>query len=254
VTAAIDILGGGWPLWTAAALLGAWLTLDETSWGQTWLSQPLPAALLAGLATGDMTAGLLIGLPFQLATLGNLPVGQSFLGDKPGPVIGVVFAVSGNLAPSGTLPWTMDGATASGVGWLLVLLAVASIMGNSVVMLERKLRVRWSAGTLRSLRDGRTGRLDAAQRRSMVLTAVRGAASTLIWGGVATSYGLAAVAQMPNCLAEAMAVLPALCPALAVGALVELYGSRRGLRWLGAAFLGSLAVAWVIALRGGGAA
>ena len=34
------------------AVLGGWLVLDDTAWAQTWISQPLPAGLLAGLAAG----------------------------------------------------------------------------------------------------------------------------------------------------------------------------------------------------------
>lgn len=251
--ASVFLVDAAWPLWTAAALLGAWLTLDETSWIQTWFSQPLPAALLAGLLVGDVTAGLLIGLPFQLATIGNLPVGQSFLGDKPAPVVGVVVAAAGDLEGVGTLPWAMSDNGATLVGWLLILLAIASILGHQVVHLERRLRIGWSAASLRNLRDGNTRRLDQAQRRCLTVTLARGAATTVIWGLVAVKVWIPAASRLPILLGDAMAIMPALCPAVAVGALAELYGSRRGLRWLGMGLLGSLAVAWLVALRVGGA-
>ncbi len=241
-----------WPAWLIVAAVGAWLTLDETALAQTWLAQPLPAAIIAGLLTGDPAAGLLVGLPFQLATLGNLPVGQSFLGDKAAPTVGVVAAAAGGLGGQAAAPWSLDPAVAARVGWLLVLLAVASIVGHQAVKLERALHVRWSASAMRSLRDGNTSRLDAVQGRSLGATAARGAISALLWAWIAGTWWLPALDAAPAFVTETAAMIPVLTPALAVGALAELYGSRRGMRWFAGGLLAVLAAAWLMALGGGG--
>ncbi len=76
------------------ALLAGLLALDDVALGQTWFSQPLPAALLSGFFCGDPLTGLAIGLPLQLILVVNLPVGQSFTGD---PSVAIVAAVGATV-------------------------------------------------------------------------------------------------------------------------------------------------------------
>ena len=58
-------------------LLGGVLALDGTSVGQFMLSRPLIAAGLAGIATGSLQAGIVIGVLLEALQLAVLPVGAA---------------------------------------------------------------------------------------------------------------------------------------------------------------------------------
>ena len=79
-----------WLGWFGLSLLGGLLALDETAFAQTWLAQPLPAALAAGLVLGDPVAALLPGVLMQLLVLANLPVGGTASLDATSATVGVV--------------------------------------------------------------------------------------------------------------------------------------------------------------------
>jgi mannose/fructose/N-acetylgalactosamine-specific phosphotransferase system component IIC len=102
---AAAMVAPGDPGWLALLLLGALgglLLLDDTALAQTWFSQPLPVAVLTGAFCGDPLTGLALGLPIQLILAGNLPVGQSFIGDPVPPMVAVVGAAV--LAGDGLQP------------------------------------------------------------------------------------------------------------------------------------------------------
>jgi len=251
----LAVIGTGTvPSVALVAVLGAWLSLDETSLGQTWLGQPLPAATLTAWLLGEPAVGLLIGLPFQLVTLGNLPVGQTFLGDKSAAVVGVVAAA----VTSGFLDEALNGEVlrpgpGSGmVGWLLILLALASLVSHRLVKLERSWRVRWGTWTLRSLRDGGTGHLDRVQRISLVVTGLRGAITALAVFWLASEVWQPGYSQLAARWHDGLSMLPWLTPAVGLGALADLYASRAGVRWLVGAFVLTLALIWTVAWRGAG--
>ena len=79
----------GWGFWPLLVLLGMVLAMDENSLAQTWLSQPLPAGILAGCLAGDPATGALLGVLMQLVVIGNFPVGASFCLDTGSAVLGV---------------------------------------------------------------------------------------------------------------------------------------------------------------------
>lgn len=257
------MIGAGWeaalfdslPAWTLGAVLvlGAWTSLDDTALAQTWLGQPLPAAVLGGYLLGDPAAGLALGLPIQLATLGNLPVGRSFLGEQAAPVVGVLAAAAaaGFLTPGEALPLLRPGPGSERVGWLLVLLAAAGLAGHRLVKAERSWHERLSAGALRALRDGRRGHLDLVHLRCLLGTALRGALVTFVVYTTARLVWIPAFADLPERLREALGLLPWFTPAVALGSLMDLYGSRAGRRWLAGAFAAVLAALWWAAWRGG---
>ena len=81
-------------LWLS--LLGGWVALDGTSFGQFMISRPLVAASLAGWIAGDATAGAGIGVVLEAFHLGILPIGAA-RHPESGPaaiVAGATFATS----------------------------------------------------------------------------------------------------------------------------------------------------------------
>ncbi len=237
-----------WLFWPLLALLGALLALDDTSVGQTWLSQPLPAALLAGVLVGEPAAGLLPGLLVQLVVVGNLPVGSSFRLDASSATLGLVTGAllagwSAPLRPLAGAAWT--GATAAGVGVIVVAAALASVAGGWLVHLERRARLGWMLDGYRSVRDGELGRLERLQARCLVVTGLRGAVLTLLWTGVASLAWDAGPAGWPPVVVAVAALVPWFVPALAVGTLLERFGPRRTLPWVGAGTAVGLVLAWL---------
>lgn len=244
---ALDMMGGfsgmHWVLVGWLSLLAGLLALDDTALGQTWLSQPLPAAALAGLVCGQPLLGLAIGLPLQLALVMNLPVGQTVTGDASA---GAVAAVGGALL-SGRVPAALGGFRglangASGgasagdlalTGWLLLGAALWSLGGHPLIQAERRLHLVWMLQGRRTLRDGSLSRVERIHSRCLAATLVRGA----LYGGV----GVLAVAglwvpafeALPAGLRGAMAWVPVLAAALGLGAVLERYGVARHWRWIG---------------------
>lgn len=111
----LGLAGTDWVVFGSLAALAGCLALDETAAAQTWLSQPLPAALLAGAVAGDPALGLAVGLPLQLALTMNLPVGQTITGDVSGAAVAVVGAAAvGGSRPgwpiARTTPRSRDGS------------------------------------------------------------------------------------------------------------------------------------------------
>lgn len=238
-----------WAVWLGLAALGAWLSADETSLGQTWFSQPLPAAILTGLVLGDPGAALLPGLLLQLVVVGNLPVGASFRLDEAGATVGVIGGalLAGWSVPSrlvSAAAWT--GSTATGLGWLLVLTVAASLIGGWVVHAERQRRLAWMLDGYRSVRDGDLDRLEGLHRRCLLVTLLRGAVLTLAWVVVsAWLWELGGPALLAAPLRGALGLLPLLVPMLAVGSLSERFGPRRAWRLVAAGAAVGFLVAWL---------
>lgn len=249
---AIDMMGGftgaHWALVGWLSLLAGLLALDDTALGQTWLSQPLPAAALAGLLCGQPLLGLAVGLPLQLALVMNLPVGQTVTGDASA---GAVAAVGGALL-AGRVPAAIGGGhgVPAGVaggdlaltGWLLLGAALWSLGGHPLIQAERRLHLVWMLQGRRTLRDGSLSRVEGIHGRCLVATLLRG----VLYGGV----GVLAMAglwvpgfeALPAGLRGAMAWVPVLAAALGLGAVLERYGVARHWRWVG---VGAIA-GWVL--------
>ncbi|MFH1842804.1 MAG: PTS sugar transporter subunit IIC [bacterium] len=220
------------------ALLGAVLTLDDTALAQTWLSQPLPAALLAGMVCGAPLTGLMLGIPFQLVTLGNLPVGQSFFSDKVSAVVAGVgaAALSGQTLSFWPGATTMTGASGM-LGWILLAMVLCSFAGHWSIQLERRAFVVWMQEGHRSLRDGKLRRFDLILLRCLATTALRGFGLSLLWLCVLVLVWIPVYQQLPSRLQDALAIMPMLVPPLAVGILLNLYGAKRNWVWMFGGFL-----------------
>lgn len=222
--------GGQGPALVAwLALLAGCLALDETALAQTWLSQPLPAALLAGLVAGEPSLGVALGLPLQLALTMNLPVGQTVTGDAAGAAVATV----GAAALAGANPaWPGAGADAALAGWLLLGAALVSLAGHPLVQAERRLHLVWMLQGHRTLRDGRLGRIEAIQGRCLAVGFLRGAVFAAVALLAVAGIWLPLLDVLPGGLRAAMAWLPWLATALGLGAVAERYGVARHWRWV----------------------
>ncbi len=240
---ATQLLGMPWPTVGLLVALGALLSLDDTAWGQTWLGQPLPAGLLAGLVCGDPQAGVAVGLPFQLVTLGNLPVGQSFTGEKVSATIaGVGSAVLASPAPVALAG--LGGEARGLTGWLLLGVCLLSLAGNKIVQLERGTHFAWMLEGHRTLWDGRVERFARLQMRCLLTTALRGAVMTAAALLLLAGFWLPLYQQLPDRATRACALLPLLAPPMAVAAVGDLLGWRHSWRWIASGLVAGLLLAW----------
>lgn len=238
-----------WLTWIGLAALGAWLAADENSLIQTWMSQPLPAAILAGLVVGDPMALVLPGILMQLVVIGNLPVGASFELDPSSATMGV--ATGALLAgwtppPPLTAPGSWTAADAAGLGWLVVLMALASQVGGQLVHAERQYRLRWMLDGYRSVRDGDVARLEGLHRRCLAVTAARGALLTLVWTAISAGLWRLTPGALPAVLGEALALVPLLVPMIAVGALIQCFGPRRAWSLVAVGTVMGLGMGWLL--------
>lgn len=236
------LLGMPWGTVGSLALLGVLLSLDDTAFAQTWLSQPLPAGLLAGAACGDPLAGVAVGLPFQLITLGNLPVGQSFTGEK---VSATIAGVGGSVLAGQPLPAALgEGGATGALGWILIGVCLLSVAGHKVVQVERGTHFLWMLEGHRTLWDGRVERFARLQLRCLLATALRGLVLTVGWLTLFVALWLPLYGQLPARVVRACALLPLLAPPLAVAAMGDLFGWRYGWRWLAGGLVAAALLLW----------
>lgn len=223
--------------------LGALLAMDEVAVAQTWFGQPLPAALVTGWLLGDPGIGLAVGLPLQVALLGNLPVGQTFTGEPTSAVVAVVGGVvlAGRDAAA---PWAQGTSQeAALLGWVLTLAVLFSALGHWVVQAERRACVQWMLLGHRTLRDGDLGRIEGLHLRGLLATLLRGLLFTVLFLLVSLRLALPAFDLLPAAAVPLLALVPWLLPALGLGALLGRFGLRRYWPWvLGGASLPLLAV------------
>lgn len=229
-----------WGLIGRLSLLAGCLALDETALAQTWLSQPLPAAILAGLVCGEPTAGLAVGLPLQLALTMNLPVGQTVTGDAAGAAVAGV----GGAVLAGRLPAPLGSGAGDPVltGWLLLGLAVISLAGHPLVQAERRLHLVWMLQGGRTLRDGRLGRIERIHGLCVLATFLRGALFAAAATVAVAGLWIPAGDHLPARWSPALVWLPWLAVALGLGAVFERYGLFPHWRWV----TGGVAVGWLL--------
>ncbi len=83
----------------ALALVGGFVAVDGTSFGQFMISRPFVAAILGGWVAGAPAQGALIGLVLECFHLGVLPVGAAKY-PEGGPSAVAAGAVYASLAPT----------------------------------------------------------------------------------------------------------------------------------------------------------
>ena len=215
-----------WPAVLGLGLLGGVLVLDDTALAQTWFSQPLPAAVLAGAVLGDPLSGLALGLPIQLIMAGNLPVGQtSAVVASVGAAVLSGRSLSPALAADTRLPVAL-------IGWLVVAVGLASMSGHLLVQAERRAHNLWMREGHRTLRDGRLQRVEAIHLRCLATTFLRGFAVTVVVLLVLRRVWLPLFGDLPTFVHGVLTMVPLLLPGLGLGNLAERYGLRTGWAWL----------------------
>ncbi len=234
-----------WSLLAVTALLAGWLCLDESAAVQTWLSQPLPAAVLTGLVWGQPGIGLAIGFPLQMVLIGNFPVGQSFVGDSVTAVVGITAAACAAgldgliLSPGVSTPqlglW----------GWLLLGAGILSLGGHWLVRAERMAFGVWMHDGRKSLRDGSLERMEYLHLRCMMVTFLRGATFSIVYLILIRDAWIPLYPRLSLSLQQGLGFLPYLLPGVGVGALVEQFGWKRCWRW------GALGVVLALLVGGG---
>ena len=223
------------------ALLAGLLTLDDTAWAQTWLSQPLPAAVLTGLVCGNPVLGLAVGVPLQLVMMGNLPVGQTFTGEPAPAVVAVVGAACRSdlsLVPA----LTGQAMEAQGMlGWLLLAAGLLSLAGHWMVQTERAAHDIWMQKGSLSLRDGSLARMEALHLRCLYSTFLRGTVTGAVFLIVILEVWIPAYGWLGPKARFGFALMPLLLPGLGIGTMLERYGLRRSWPWV----LGGMLLAYL---------
>ncbi len=233
-----------WSLPALTVLLGGFLCLDESSAVQTWLSQPLPAAVLTGLIWGHAEIGLAIGFPLQMIFIGNLPVGQSFVGDPVTAVVGVTAAACRAGIDGVALPLGEHSSALALWGWLVLGAGLLSLAGHWLVRAERVAFGLWMHEGRKSLRDGNLVRLEHLHLRCLATTFLRGATITAVYLLLIQNVWIPFFQSLGRPFLLALAWLPFLLPGLGVGALLEQYGWRRCWWWCAAGVVLTVLLKW----------
>lgn len=214
------------------ALLAGLLALDDVALGQTWFSQPLPAALLTGFFCGDPLTGLAIGLPLQLILVVNLPVGQSFTGD---PSVAVVAAVGSTVLSGHSLTQTLAGVSTVELGftgWMILAAGMLSALGHFVIQAERRVHVLWMLEGHKTLRDGNLGRMATLQGRCLAVTFLRGEIFAILFLLLLLKVWIPSYDLLPERIHHTLAILPWLLPGLGLGTLIDRYGKNKAWVWV----------------------
>ena len=111
------------------SVLGGVLGLDGTAVGQFMLSRPLVTGALAGLATGDVAQGVLVGMILELYLIVSVPSGGARFPEASTATV-VAVACAAPFPGSGALPL----AVAMGLVWGQV--------GGATVDVQRKWNAR----------------------------------------------------------------------------------------------------------------
>ncbi len=223
-----------WSLPALTALLAGLLYLDETSVLQSWLGQPLPAALLTGLLWGRPEIGLAVGFPLQMVFIGNLPVGQSFIGDPVVATVGVTAAACRGQLIGLVLPAAGGGSALALWGWMLLGAGLLSLAGHWLVQAERLTFGLWMHEGRLSLRDGDPGRMERLHKRCLAVTFLRGGTFAIIYSLLIQELWLRLFKCLNGPLLAAVALLPFILSGLGIGTLVERFGFRRCWWWVAA--------------------
>lgn len=237
--AAVLVSDPSWLTYLLLGLLAGILALDDTALAQTWFGQPLPAALLTGYAFGDPLTGLAVGLPLQLVLAGNLPVGQTFTGD---PTSASVAAVAGTLLGGRPLSPLLAGNPAGSLpllGWVILGAGLLSLLGHLTIQAERRTNGLWMLEGIRSLRDGRLGRISRLHLRCLLTVFLRGFFSALLFVLVMLKLWLPLFDHLPLLLRGALGILPLLLPGLGVGTMIDRYGLKSSWPWVGMGMVGT---------------
>ena len=230
------------------ALLAGLLALDDVALGQTWFSQPLPAALLSGFFCFYPLTGLAIGLPLQLILAVNLPVGQSFTGD---PSVAIVAAVGATVLSGQSLTRALTESAPADfgfTGWMILAAGLLSAAGHFAIQAERRAHVLWMLEGHKTLRDGNLDRMARIQARCVAGTFLRGALFGTMFILLLLKIWIPLYEMLPIRMHHTLAILPWLLPGLGLGTLIDRYGTGKAWAWV----LSGVAVALIFTRLGMG--
>lgn len=213
-------------------LLLAWGTVvavDLVSVPQALLSRPLVAGCVAGLVTGDVEAGLRVGVLFELFALDVLPIGAVRYPDY-GPATVVAAALGAGV------PWEI------GLGLGATLGLVLAVLGGGSLQWVRRLNARAIQHRAAALAAGHSSAVRRLQYGGLARDAVRGALLTGL--GLAMGWALAEYVRIDRATALGLTLVNIGCGLAAVvnGALRSA-GRGARLRWLAAGVVVGLLLA-----------
>ncbi len=149
-------------MWAHALVTFLWgglLALERRAFLQAALSRPLPAAGITGLLLGDVAAGVMVGLVFELFFLGGASLGGAHPDNETLPSVSAA-----------ALAATLDGAaTSTPALWALSILTCAplGVLGRRVeVWLDARAR-RYFGRAVAAIDDGGLQRAASENLRAM---------------------------------------------------------------------------------------
>jgi mannose/fructose/N-acetylgalactosamine-specific phosphotransferase system component IIC len=163
----------------AALLLVVWGTavaLDLVSVPQVMIARPVVAGAVAGLLTGDVEAGLRVGILFELFALDVLPIGAVRYPDY-GPATVAATALAAGA------PWELGLGISAALGLLL------AALGGWSLMMVRRSNARAIQRHAAALAAGESSAIRRLQYGGILRDAGRGAALTVL--GLVLAWSIA---------------------------------------------------------------
>jgi mannose/fructose/N-acetylgalactosamine-specific phosphotransferase system component IIC len=107
-----------------------------------------------------------------------------------------------------------------------------SLLGHFLIQGERRVNGIWMLEGLRSLRDGRLGRIERLHIRCLLTTFLRGFTSGILFILFILRVWIPLFAHLPPTLQTALGTLPLLLPGLGVGTMIDRYGLKSSWPWV----------------------
>jgi mannose/fructose/N-acetylgalactosamine-specific phosphotransferase system component IIC len=208
------------PLYATLLLIvwGTAVALDLVSVPQIMIARPVVAGAVAGLLTGDVEAGLRVGVLFELFALDVLPIGAVRYPDY-GPA-----TVAATALASGA-PWEL------GLGISAALGLVLAALGGWSLMMVRRSNARAIQRHAAALAAGESRAIRRLQYGGLLRDAARGAALTVL--GLVLAWSIAQFVHLDRQTAVGL-TLVAIGSALAaiISGAVRSAGRRTRLKWM----------------------
>lgn len=219
------------PILIALIAWGGLVGMDLVSFPQALFSRPIVAGTVAGLLTGDLEAGLRVGVLLELFALEVLPIGATRY-----PDFGPATVVAASVAAGAEWREALGPA-------VLLALVLAKVGGAGMERLRR-----WNGEQVRAAEPA----LVAGEAAVLARLQHRGLAGDLLRGAAVTALGLTLALLSRQITPHLPAVGPSLTLVTIAGGLVAAAGglSRRAggraqRRWAAAGLTAGAVVAWL---------
>ncbi len=205
----------------ASLLLIVWgmaVALDLVSCPQVMIARPVVAGAVAGLLTGDVEAGLRVGVLFELFALDVLPIGAVRYPDY-GPATVAATALAAGA------PWELGLGISAALGLLL------AALGGWSLMMVRRTNARAIQRHAAALAAGESSAIRRLQYGGLLRDAARGAALTVL--GLVLAWSIAQFVHLDRRTAVGL-TLVAIGSALSaiVSGAVRSAGRGTRLKWM----------------------